>query len=104
MAGTHIDPQSLEWVAKQARQRLEAQHWWQTKANTVTVLIGTAATVLAFLAGQATGTDYGEWIGAAAGWVGTIYAVFKTPNGMTTREVERLEYAAARAGMPLGEV
>lgn len=101
MAGTPIDPRSLEWVAQQARERLEAQKWWQTKSNTTTVLIGTVATVLAFLAGQATGTTYGEWIGAAAGWVGTIYAVFKTPNGMTKREVERLEYAAGRAGHPL---
>lgn len=108
MAGEMIDPRSLEWVAQQARKRLEAQKWWQTKSNTVTVLLGTVATVLLFLAGQFTGTEYGEWIGAAAGWVGTIYGVFKTRNGMTEREVLELEKAAGRAGyMPndvIGEV
>lgn len=99
MAGQMVDPRSLEWVALQARRRLEEQPWWRRKANTVTVLLGSLATLLLFLAGEFSGTEYGEWIGVAAGWVGTVYGVFRTRNGVTEREVVELEVAAGRAGV-----
>lgn len=98
MAGLNENPAILEYAAKKLKEQYEAQPWYREKANTVTTIVGGVITVLAALGAEYSQYDWAVVLTTLVGFLGTIFGVSKTKNGITKTDIERAEYAAARAG------
>ena len=103
MAGTFENPEFVSWAADYLNRKFQEQPWWQRKANTVTTAVSLLVTVGAWVVSQWSGEPWAPALTLIVGFVATVFGVSKTPNGVTARDVRRLEYAAGRAGSLLPE-